>query len=136
MPIYLKTLFDKSYMKNKFRYLSIAILLVLALAGCREEDEAAVVESLDCSIRNKLTFSAPPEQERVTELKIYVAGKMYGQATILLTDDKGHSRLERIDGDIDLSMSSAWESNLFNIECIPDSQSQGKLKVFYKFESE
>jgi hypothetical protein len=123
-------------MKNKFKYLSIALLLVLTLAGCREEDEAAVVESLDCSIRNKLTFSALPEQKTVTGIQIYVAGKMYGQATMLVTDDKGHSRLERIDGNIDLSLSNTWASNLFNIECIPDSQSQGKLKVFYKFESE
>jgi hypothetical protein len=122
-------------MKNELKHFSFIILVILILAGCRESQNY-IGESLDCSTRSKITLSAPQELETATGSLIHVAGKIHGQATILVTDNKGASRLERIASNVDLSLSNECHSNLCNIECIPDSGTQGKLKVYYIFESE
>lgn len=122
-------------MRNKFIYYSIAIIFILALTGCREDDQNDNVKLLDCSTKTRITLTAPPGPGSIWGLGINVIGKIHGQATILVTDDKSTSRLERISGDVDLSLGSEWHSNVCYVECIPDDVTSGTLKVYYKFES-
>ncbi len=121
-------------MKSKLKYCSITILVFLLLAGCREIKDVAV-EKLDCAHRTKLTIIAPAEHEMVTGLNLHIGGEIHGQATIIVTDDDSASRLERVEGKQDLNLSNEWQSDLFNIECIPDGGSVGTLEIFYQFES-